>query len=202
MATKKIVASKAKAQKIDAFQLKTSEARTRLAQHMSVLQGFGYTDLSKLGKLTIGTKGGQNLPILQKNGVLLPTAQGPFQEKLGTLSNESKSNAKAGLGGNVSGVALVTASKNLTMTVNNKVSTIPLNVAYWFGTQIDLQDDTTVVLAAEVKSLVIIAETLTIGKRVTITWDRPAEAMVATLPTHGPVLCAVSGHLTARAAYG
>ena len=54
-------------QEIDAFQLHVSETRTRLAQHMSVLQGFGYTDISTLGKLTIGSQGGQSVPIIQRS---------------------------------------------------------------------------------------------------------------------------------------
>jgi lysophospholipase L1-like esterase len=180
MSTRK-VSGTAQPQKVDSIQLRTSENRARLAQHMSVLQGFGYTDLSTLGKLTVGTKGVQNLPILQKNGVLLPSAKGgALQDKVTTLTNDVRPNVKTAMGSSLKGSAFVTNSTNLTSRAGGQV--ISLNIAYWFGTHIDLQDDTTIVLAADVKSLVIIAETLTIGQRVKITWERPAEALVPAIP--------------------
>ena len=50
---------------------------------------------------------------------------------------------------------------------------VPMSMAYWFGTEIILEDDTTVVIASDVKALVIITPKFTIGQRVTISWERP-----------------------------
>lgn len=156
-----------------------SETSIRLAQHMSVLQAFGYTDLATLGNLMLGPQAGQNMVILQKSGVLFPTPQGPYQTKQEMLSSFATKSTKAGVFDNITGAVVVTDSKNPLVQPGDgrrePRSLIPINVAYWFGTQIVLQDDTTVVLASDVKSLVIIAETLTIGQRVTISWDRPSK---------------------------
>ena len=174
---------------IGASKLDISESRARLAQHMSVLQAFGHTDLATLGKLTLGPQPGQNLPILQKSGILLPAPQGPYQAKQEMLSGLATKKKDTGAFVNITGPAVVTASTNLLVQPGDGRgdlrNLIPLNTAYWFGSTIFLQDDTTVVLASEVKSLVIIAETLVIGQRVTVSWDRPSKPASPVPPKPG-----------------
>ena len=179
MGTKPIEASSmgtTEAKPINGFQLSTTEARTRLAQHASVLQAFGYFDISTLGKLTLGIQG-QPTTLLQKSGALFPTTKPhPFEDKMEMLSGTVRMNAKLGKVETISGAAWVTASKNLPVPSGGKMATkslIPINVAYWFGTNIVLPDDTKVVIDASVKSLFIIANTLTIGQRVSISWAEP-----------------------------
>ncbi|HST23187.1 MAG TPA: hypothetical protein VLR90_18835, partial [Blastocatellia bacterium] len=149
----------------------SNETRLRLAQHMSVLQSFGRTDLAALGQLRIGS-GGKPVTVLQKSGVLLPTRRGPFKDATDLLFGVAMRSTNRGVFAAVSGVAVVTDSQQPPVSPNAK--TVPLDLAYWYGTEIILEDDTTVVLASDIKSLVIIAQTLTIGKNVSISWDRPS----------------------------
>ena len=65
--------------KIEATALNATESRAKLAQHMAVLQGFGFSDLGSLGKLDLGLKGKPEVAILQRSGVVLPSQAGPFQ---------------------------------------------------------------------------------------------------------------------------
>jgi hypothetical protein len=50
---------------------------------------------------------------------------------------------------------------------------LPVNVAYWAASWIDLADGAVVVIQDPVKALLIIAEKITIGNKVTFTWQRP-----------------------------
>jgi hypothetical protein len=181
--------------KIEAVPLAISESRVRLQQHMSVLQGFGYSDLGTLGNLTIGLQGRPQTAILQRSGVLLPSSTGPFQPQQEKFSGIARKNTATGAFENFTGNVWVTASKTLTNvggsngstatngSINGKMAQdVPLGFAFWFGSEIILQDDTTVILSAEVKSLVIIAEKLTIGKRVTISWERPTGGTGPSIP--------------------
>lgn len=162
--------------RVEAIPLTKSETTQRLAQHMSILEAMGYSDLATLGNLDIGLKGSQHVAILQKSGVLLPGPNAIFQPNPVALSGQARKCNPAGVFENITGTVLVTDSKK-PMLPGNIRAEINLNVAYWFGTQINLQDNTTVVIDANVKSLVIIAETLIIGNNVTISWDRPSSPM-------------------------
>ncbi len=191
---------------VSAVQMTAPESQARLQQHMSVLQGFGFTDLGTLGNLNIGLKGKTQVAVLQKSGVLLPAQSGPFLAQPEPLLGVARRGNNAGSFDNLTGTALVTASRTLTTVgggngtatstgtntgsvptgipvIHGKMAQdIPINLAYWFATEIVLQDDTTLVLAAGVTSLVIIAEKLTIGNRVTISWERPSDGNASTVP--------------------
>jgi lysophospholipase L1-like esterase len=163
---------------ISGIKIVPSEARQRLAQHMSILQSFGYTDLATLGKLTI-SQSGKPVTLLQRSGVLYPK-QRLVQDTPKSLSGIAMQSASRGTFAGISGVALVLDVEQ--PPVHEKAQVVTLDVAYWYGTEIVLTDGTTVVLAANVKSLVIIAQKLTIGKNVTISWERLA-ATPALVPT-------------------
>ncbi len=167
---------------INGFNIPLSEARTRLAQYMSVIQGFGHTDISAMGNLTIGTSLKQAVTVIQKPGVLFPANRPVFQTRQQMISGIAMRSTKAGIFEAVKGGAMITDSQPLPVpngSLLKTASTIPINVAYWFGTNIILEDDTTVILSTDVKSLVIIAYTLTVGKNVTITWERPPSISAA-----------------------
>ncbi len=173
-------------QKIDASPIGISEARSRLAQHMAILQGFGYSDIATLGKLSVGSQQGVSTTILQKSGVLFPTETGSIGDKLEMLSGVARRSTKNGAFENITGAVHVIASRNMPVLQEGSrgatQNLIPINTAYWFATQIIIQDDTTLILDSSLKSLVIIAESLTIGKRVTISWDRPKETSSPSVP--------------------
>lgn len=192
--------------------LTPAESRSRLAQHMQVLQAFGHTDLSALGKLTLGLKGKPEVAILQRSGVLIPSQGALFQAQPEPMTGIAMRSLTKGAFENLTGNIWVTASKPLPSGVvlaapassaglqpggvvatpsgpvrNQKAQQVIYPFAYWFATEIDLQDDTTVVLAEGVKSLVIIAEKLTIGKRVTISWERPKGNTASDVPPKPPL---------------
>jgi len=162
------------------FDLAACQARVRLGQHMSILQGMGMTDLSSLGTLEIGSSEQSGI-LLQPSGVLYPTGRAIFQSTRQMLSGIAMKGTNNGSFENISGLAWVlnTLFPSVDQGGVGKAQTIPLARAYWFAKEIILQDDVTVVLANNVKALVIIAEQLTIGQGVTISWERPTPVAVA-----------------------
>lgn len=137
-----------------AFKVATSEVRVRLAQHMSVLQALGHTDLSALGQLRIGAPPvGQSVSVLQKRGALLPHR-----------------------------IATLPSSSSVAATMKSASNVVPIDVAYWFGSEIILDNDSVVLLDSDVKSLVIITPKLTVGQNVKISWVRPPATFPA-VPT-------------------
>jgi lysophospholipase L1-like esterase len=177
------------------FKLPISEARSRLAQHMSVLQALGHTDISAIGKLRISApQVGQSVSVLQKTGVLLPKKVGPLTATE-VLSGLATATLRVGGSTRITPGALATATENLVIPVasvgasasqlKTSSNVIPIGVAYWFGTDIVLDDNSVVLLDSDVKSLVIIAETLTVGQNVSISWVRPPTTSAA-VPSKPP----------------
>ncbi|HKR11389.1 MAG TPA: hypothetical protein VJT15_04990 [Pyrinomonadaceae bacterium] len=82
-------------------------------------------------------------------------------------------------------LAITTASRIAATASKVESNIVPIGVAYWFGTEIVLDNNSVVLLDTDVKSLVIIAETLTIGQNVTISWVRPP-ATSASVPAKPP----------------
>ena len=187
--------------------LTPAESRSRLAQHMQVLNSLGHTDLSALGKLTLSLKGRSEVAILQRSGVLLPSPTAQFQAQAEPMGGTAMRSPGNGTFQSLTGGARVTASVPLpsgivlaapasvggfqasgvvttgTVSVRGKSSQVTYPFAYWFATEIILEDDTTVVLAEGVTSLVIIAEKLTIGKNVTLSWERPKNTLPSLVPS-------------------
>jgi hypothetical protein len=54
---------------------------------------------------------------------------------------------------------------------NKILTTIPLYTAYWVGNSIDFPDNTTIVIQPNVRFLVIIANSITVGSNVTLTYE-------------------------------
>src|SRR6187401_1459746 len=72
------------------IQITTTESRSRLAQHMSVLQAYGYSDIATLGELKISSNGFPGKTLLQKNGVLFPNTARPSNKVIGETSSNFK----------------------------------------------------------------------------------------------------------------
>jgi len=173
------------------FKVSTGEARSRLAQHMSVLQALGHTDLSTMGQLRIGAPQlGQNVSVLQKSGALLPRRIGPLPIELS--SNLVSATMKTSvLKRSTQGAPIIeqpdlvnpadsTAVPASQLKISGNV--VPIGVAYWFASEIILDDNSVVLLDSDVKSLVIITPKLTVGQNVTISWVRPPTTFSA-VPT-------------------
>lgn len=169
-------------------QVPKSAARLRLAQHMAVLQSQGHSDLSALGQLKIG-KSGSAMTLRQNRGVVLPTTLAIDTARQPTGGLNGLAMARSGktgfklLSGPV--IDIPVGSPSQLKSTNVLKSTIPLDVAYWFGTNITVASNTNIVLASHVKSLVIIGENLSIGSNVTITWERPQQIR-GTVPPKPP----------------
>lgn len=169
---------------------------------MSVIQAFGYTNISAIGKLKISRpQAGQTVSVLQKTGALFPPKVGPSSptEVFTGIATET---ARVGRFRDFAKGPPIIDSKILvrptvvkgqsiapdlmaTAAANIAASVIPIGVAYWFGTEIVLEDNSVVLLDSDIKSLVIIAETLTVGQNVSISWARPP-ATWPTVPTKPP----------------
>jgi lysophospholipase L1-like esterase len=180
--------------------LPVNETRARLAQHMSVIQAFGYTDISAIGRLKISRpQAGQSVSLLQKTGVLFPPKTRPI-ETTEVFSGTAVQTARPGVFQGLTRGVPFTNAQNLVMPTDPKLASpvftattaaahvIPIGVAYWFGTEIVLEDNSVILLDSDVKSLVIIAETLTVGQNVSISWVRPpaTSAAVPTKPATPP----------------
>ncbi|MBT2687376.1 SGNH/GDSL hydrolase family protein [Bacillus sp. ISL-47] len=178
----------------------------RMQHHKAILESFGITSLSGLGKLTIrgnvipqsgltkpetsvmgaetlfqsvfrSTEAGQNgmrfepaggravqlkaIPFPQQVPVppIQPKFPGPIKGPVrpfpGPISRRT--------------VSPPPAPANLVRSTN----TVPIDTAYWAAEEIDLEDNTLVILKYPQKHLIILAEKITVGKNVTFTWERP-----------------------------
>lgn len=158
----------------------------RLDMHLSSLKTAGVNDLSKLGTLTLR---GAVVPSV---GVLVPgtlsTPHDDFRELPGVLTMYSNvraiglsGTALAEIGGRavqLSSVRLQTPTHGLQQTAIRKgrflktgSPQIHLEVAYLAATRIELLDDTLVIIRDPVKYLVLIADTIVVGQRVSFSWE-------------------------------
>jgi hypothetical protein len=170
-----------------------SEEEARLAGHMAVLQKFDFRRLKDLGVLKLGNTASGSA-ILQRAGMLTPTTAGsPFLptqfaglatsfesgvfKKIATPVFESPSvNAP---------ISVMRSNGTSTSTAKVNAADILIDKAYWFGNIISIAPNTTIIIAAEITSLVIICNTLNVGSEVTITWERPSKA-APTVPPKNP----------------
>lgn len=156
-------------------------AQARTAHVKAVLQSTGVEKLTLLGKLSLQGN------ILPRIGVTKPMAalfgeSQPFHSAYMVHPQTPNSLVRVG------GIAKVLNSVQLTAHPTEWLTaeSLPVNTAYWAASWIDLADGTVVVLQQPVMSLVIIANKITIGKNVTITWERPLPAYVAAKPAKPP----------------
>jgi hypothetical protein len=150
-------------------------ALARLKAIRALLASAGITDLSALGTLRLPS--GNHL--LQP-GLLDPASAGtagsagepvPFTGA-GRLTRTADGKL---LVSPLSGTASPLPARPLTAGLGRGQSPLPIFEALWVATAIDIPDNTTVILLPPgAMSLLIIAETITIGNNVQFTWSRPA----------------------------
>lgn len=159
-----------------------SQTQVRLAAQRAVLASFGITDLSSLGTLSLSGN------VVPSPGLLRP------QPTIAHGSTTFESAFRFGARGRgktaqlarIGGTAVVLVAEPFPRLPPRLGSaprharraapaggTIPIDAAYWAATTITIADDTTVVLQYPNRYLVIIAETLNVGRNVTFTWQRP-----------------------------
>lgn len=183
--------------------LQVSEAQRRLASHMAFLEPLGYKSLDELGKLNFKNSGIDKKPLYQPKGIVIhqdkivSPQEIPFSLKgsLQVFSFEKKikkpissskvvsRSAKSAAIDNVldtkkTGKAdlIITQPFRQLSTLGSNASlkmSFNINMAFWFAPEINIEDDTDIILASDVKNLVIITNSLKVGNNVTITWDRP-----------------------------
>jgi hypothetical protein len=163
----------------------------RLRAHAKVLQGLGISDLTSLGPLALPS-GSLAAPV----GLLKPKS-----ELLGVVQMLSGRRAVVSPGGSRSfepftapgRVLLTEASAEAAFAIMGRgqmspdalktaQATVPLNTAYWAAQQIQIPDDTTIVLMAGNRKLVLIANQIKVGKNVTFTYERSTAGIPPSVP--------------------
>lgn len=148
----------------------------RLATHRHALQAMGINDLSSLPPITVnGTVVCPPGLLRQRAGVTQTSGQTNFTA---FRSRPARSGGAPTLVP-FSGLGDVLSVRNLRRRTSR---TIYHEYAYWAASEINIPDNTTVVLSADSKYLVLIAEKVAIGRNVTFTWDR-GELPVPTTPS-------------------
>ncbi|SFS67596.1 IPT/TIG domain-containing protein [Paenibacillus sp. BC26] len=141
--------------------------QTRLLQHKAVLESFGIQQVSALGKITISGN------IVPKAGLLKPganivggltTFQAAYRVKASALPNAPELELWGGSANFLNATPFTRTP--------DAASSIFINDAYWAASEIELKDNTTVILKYPQKHLFIITEKLIVGKNVTFTWER------------------------------
>jgi hypothetical protein len=169
------------------------ETQQRLQLHKMVLEAMDVTDLSNLGKLFL------NGAVVPQPGLLTPPSrpsisivEGPtvfqsaFRRKPGSKPVERVKDGRHILTQEmerIGGQAYLLKAKPFRQRrflpipgTGSRIflsSTImPLSVAYWAATEIDIADNTTIIFQKPNRWLVIIAEKITVGHNVTLTWEQ------------------------------
>ena len=157
--------------------LLTAAASTRLQQLVGILQSFGVADLSESGRLDFTPNPTDTL--LPTAGVTLAGAN-PLGQVATFGSARNYSIAHGGwqaVGGNG---CLVASSSTPSVVVHGRPTiTLPPGLAFWAACEIILPAGTLVVIQPPTSRLVLMAERMTVGDSVTITWARPPRQVAA-----------------------
>lgn len=155
----------------------TSSSQERIQYHKAVLESVGITSISSLGTLNLSGN------LIPQAGVTRPdsnliTTQAYFQSAY-KVTNTVSAPVLQPFGGQGSILKSVPfPSKTVSFASAPSIaSQINIDTAYWVATEINLQDNTTVVLKQPQQYLILIAEKITVGKNVTFTWERPSKSI-------------------------
>ncbi|MBK0009741.1 SGNH/GDSL hydrolase family protein [Bacillus sp. S35] len=155
----------------------TSSSQERIQYHKAVLESVGITSISSLGTLNLSGN------LIPQAGVTRPdsnliTTQAYFQSAY-KVTNTVSAPVLQPFGGQGSILKSVPfPSKTVSFaSIPSIASQINIDTAYWVATEINLQDNTTVVLKQPQQYLILIAEKITVGKNVTFTWERPSKSI-------------------------
>jgi len=170
-----------------------------LQKHVAILQGFGITDLSTLGKLPISGN------VIPQAGLLKPPMLTPrltdIIERSTTFSGALR--VKRGSSGTsvplerIGGPAYLLKAEPFSQLVSRPARVIrggsrppvffpspvvPIPTAYWAANEIEIADDTLIILQQPHHWLVMIANKITFGANVIFSWAKKDKGIPETPP--------------------
>ncbi|MGM0875732.1 MAG: IPT/TIG domain-containing protein [Bacillota bacterium] len=154
-----------------------SSSQERMLYHKAVLESVGITSLSSLGTLNLSGN------LIPQAGLTKPEpnliANLTYFQSAYKVTNTANVPSLQPAGGQASLLkAIPLPSKTVSAASDpNITSQINIDTAYWVATEINLQDNTTVVLKQPQRYLILIAEKITVGQNVTFTWERPIKSI-------------------------
>lgn len=183
---------------IPGLQRHRDQIMLRMQYHKMVLASFGITDLSGLGKLSLSgaviPQPGLLVPPRRLTTSILARAttfQSAFRLKKGgrPVSRRARGRTETTFSmERIGGTAHYLRAKPFPrrVTPSGRVirhrpgtsplfagtSVLPIHVAYWAASEIEIGDDTVVVFQQPNRFLAIIAEKISVGSNVTFTWQR------------------------------
>jgi len=167
-------------------QIPATESQQRLAKHMAVLKTQGYDTLEQLGTIKVSSRNKQKnkKPFYLTNGIVLPDSNPIIAT--GTIIDISQIEIIKAEVDKIKGQVIKTKPFSPPRK-HGRVSrsTIPLNVSYWFANDIIFGNDTEIIISSNIEEIVILANNITFGNNVKITWERPSFSNL-TIPTKPP----------------
>ncbi len=146
----------------------------KIIQHKILLEKFGISSLSNLGTLNVAGN------VIPQVGLLRPLNTNINQKTLfsNATTYDKQTNKFKPLVGQ-GDILVAQPFPSSILGVNSAIMSkalLPINVAYWVAQNINIADDTNIVLQNPNKFLVIIAENITVGNNVTFSYERQSPA--------------------------
>ncbi|WP_026565012.1 SGNH/GDSL hydrolase family protein [Bacillus sp. UNC41MFS5] len=165
----------------------TSLSQDRLQYHKAVLESVGITSLSSLGTLNLSGNLIPQAGLTKPDPNLAATTTQAYFQSAYKVTNTATTPVLQPVGGQATILkAVPLPSRTVTAASVPGITTqINVDTAYWVATEINLQDNTTVVLKQPQRYLILIAEKITVGQNVTFTWERPSKSSPAKLGKPG-----------------
>ncbi|MEH7308586.1 SGNH/GDSL hydrolase family protein [Neobacillus drentensis] len=186
-----------------------ASSQDRMQYHKAVLESVGITSLSSLGTLSLSGN------LIPQPGVTKPSSNiiattTYFQSAYKAVNTgTTKNSVLQPFGGQASVLQAVPIPSQTFYAASSASVTSQINIdtAYWVATEINLQDNTTVVLKQPQRYLILIAEKITVGQNVTFTWERPTKASPAkpwkpATPPQAPTSSTLAGINGTNGTYG
>ncbi|MGG3806346.1 SGNH/GDSL hydrolase family protein [Metabacillus fastidiosus] len=176
-----------------------ASSQDRMQYHKAVLEAAGISSLSSLGALQLS---GNLIPQagLTKPSSDLIAATTYFQSAYKAKNTGAINSVLEPFGGQASVLKAVPIPSQTVFAASSPSITSQINIdtAYWVATEINIQDNTTVVLKQPQRYLILIAEKITVGQNVTFTWERPTKASPAkpwkpATPSQAPTSSTLTG---------
>ncbi|PGY09073.1 IPT/TIG domain-containing protein [Bacillus sp. AFS031507] len=158
-----------------------ASSQDRMQYHKAVLESVGITSLSSLGLLNLSGNLIPQAGVTKPSSNLIATTT-YFQSAYKAISTgTTKNSVLQPFGGQASVLKAVPIPAQTVYAASGPSVTTQINIdtAYWVATEINIQDNTTVVLKQPQRYLILIAEKITVGQNVTFTWERPTKASPA-----------------------
>jgi sugar lactone lactonase YvrE len=156
-----------------------SQYNEQLRRHWAVLESVGITpkNIDSLGRMAISGN------VVPKDGVTRPDPNDPeniyepttiqFQEAYKIRTDQVPIAEETTIESSASTISFERISGTARLLKATSSPTLAVDIAYWAASEIDIPDNTNVILSKPRKYIVIITPKLTVGKNVTFTWERP-----------------------------